>query len=81
MGCRALLTLSVSLPCRRRRPFHLASNHLIPTPSDSRAHQCARYFPGIDMRLMHEWWVYVDEGGSIAAEDVAFAIQYAVMYQ
>ncbi|KAI5451357.1 hypothetical protein NCC49_001950 [Naganishia albida] len=33
------------------------------------------------MRLMHQWWVYVDEGGSIAAEDVAFAIQYAVMYQ
>lgn len=26
-------------------------------------------------------WVYVDEGGSIGAEDVAFAIQYAVMYQ
>ncbi|KAJ9093327.1 hypothetical protein QFC20_007150 [Naganishia adeliensis] len=55
-------------------------NHLIPTPSESRAHHCAKYFPGIDMRLMHDWWVYVDEGGSIGAEDVAFAIQYAVMY-
>lgn len=42
-------------------------NHLIPCPSESRSMQCARYFPGIDFSLMHEWWLYVDEGGSIAA--------------
>ncbi|KAJ9101250.1 hypothetical protein QFC21_003469 [Naganishia friedmannii] len=56
-------------------------NHLFPEPSESRCQQCAKYFPGIDFILMHDWWVYVEEGGSIAAEDVAYAIQYAVIYQ
>jgi hypothetical protein len=85
-------------------PF-MHSNHLFPEPSESRCQQCAKYFPGVDFSLMHDWWVYVDEGGSIAAgtsdhhliataqrvtdrirlfvdvEDVAYAIQYAVIYQ
>ncbi|GHJ89383.1 hypothetical protein NliqN6_5785 [Naganishia liquefaciens] len=58
-------------------------NHLIPCPSGSRSMQCARYFPGIDFALMHECFSLLLNRVLIllTEEDVAYAIQYAVIYQ
>jgi hypothetical protein len=45
--------------------FLHGSDYLRSGPSHSVVEAAQTYFPGLDLDLLQQWWIYVDDGGSV----------------